>query len=75
MLWAYMIQTEATYIGHRQETVAQWVALRLIFKVCAREQEVEVGGERRRPWWRQEALEEVIRAPLVEALREAWMRR
>ena len=30
-------QSAATYIGRRQGMVAQWVALRPIFEVCARE--------------------------------------
>ena len=33
----------ASYIGHRQGTVAQWVDLYLIFKVCTQEQGFEGG--------------------------------
>ena len=36
-VWEAMgTQLAATYIGHRQGTVAQWVALHPIFKFCAR---------------------------------------
>ena len=31
------MQLVMTYIGRHQETVAQWVELRLIFELCARE--------------------------------------
>ena len=44
-----------TYIGRRQETVAQWVALRPLFEVCTREKGYEgvgkgggIGGAKRR---------------------------
>ena len=33
---AAVTQSEMTYIGIQQATVAQWVALRPIFEVCAR---------------------------------------
>ena len=33
--------------------MAEWVALRPIFDVCARETDYEVGGRLRVPWWRQ----------------------
>ena len=35
------------YINRRQETVAEWVAMRPIFEVCAKETGFE-GGERAR---------------------------
>ena len=40
-------QSEMTYIGRRHKTVAQWVTLRPIFEVCARETGSEGGGHRR----------------------------
>ena len=46
--------SERTYIERRQETVAQWVALRPLFQVCAKETGYEGGGRRRKVWWRQE---------------------
>ena len=46
-----------TYIGRRQATVAQWVALRPLFEVCAREKGYEGGGNRREDLWRQEVIE------------------
>ena len=50
-------QSAMTYIGRRQATVAQWVALRPLFGVFAREKGYEEGGSRREAWWRQEATE------------------
>ena len=41
-----------TYLDRRQEIVAEWVALRPIFYVCARETVYEGGGDFRVPWWR-----------------------
>ena len=38
------VQLAAMYIGRRQGEVSQWVALRSIFEVCAREQGYEGGG-------------------------------
>ena len=40
-----------TYIGRRQATVAEWVSLRPIFEVCAKETGYEGGGRLREPWW------------------------
>ena len=56
------VQTSATYIGRGQGIVEQWVDLHPIFEVCAQEQGFEEGWWRRRPWQRQEAMEEVLRA-------------
>ena len=50
-------QSDRTYIEQRQATEVQWVALRPLFEVCARETGYEVGGWRRKVWWRQEATE------------------
>ena len=36
------------YIERRQATVAQWVALRPLFEVCARETGYEIRGQRRK---------------------------
>ena len=47
-------QSEMTYIGRRQSTVAQWMSLRPIFKVCEGGKGYEGGGLRREAWWLQE---------------------
>ena len=49
------MQLVMTYIWRWQATVAQWMALRKIFEVCAGEKGYEGGGRRRDDWWRQEA--------------------
>ena len=41
-----------TYVDRRQATVAEWVSLRSIFDVCARETVYEGGGGLQVPWWR-----------------------
>ena len=46
-------QSARIYIEQRQETVAQWVALRPLFQVCTREIGYEGGERRRKAWWRQ----------------------
>ena len=46
-------QSESIYIEQQQATVAQWVALRPLFEVCARETGYEGGEWRREVWWRQ----------------------
>ena len=48
-------QSEMTYIGRRQASVENWVALRPLFKVCAREKVYEGSGHMREAWWYQEA--------------------
>ena len=48
-------QSARIYIEQRQANVAQWVALRLLFEVCARETGYEGGGRRMKVWWCQEA--------------------
>ena len=62
------------HIEQRQETAAQWVALRPLFEVCARDTGYEGGGLRKEAWWLQEATEKQLRATLVES-REAKGRR
>ena len=44
---AAVTQLVMTYIGRRQATVEQWVALRSLFKVCARDKGYEGGGRTR----------------------------
>ena len=63
-------QSARIYIDRRQATMAQWVALRPLIEVCARETEYEEGGRRRKAWWRQEAAERQLRAALADS-REA----
>ena len=67
-------QSARTYIEQRQATVAQWVALRPLFEVCARETGYEGGGWMRKVWWRQEATEKQLQATLEDS-REAKRRR
>ena len=67
-------QPDRIYIEQRQATVVQWVALRTLFEVFARETGYEGGGRRRKVWWRQEATEKQPRATLAD-LREAKRRR
>ena len=50
--------------------MAQWVALRPLFEVCARETGYEGGGRRRKVWWRQEATGKQFRFTLEDS-REA----
>ena len=64
-------QSEIIYIVRQQATVSQWVALRSMFEVCAREKGYKGGGRRREAWWRQEATEKQLRATLAGILREA----
>ena len=42
-------------MDRQQATVAEWVALRPIFDVCARYTGYEGGGRLQVLWWRQEA--------------------
>ena len=54
-------------MDRRQATVAEWVALRTIFDVCAVETGYEGGGRLRVPWWRHEAAENQLKV-MVEAI-------
>ena len=47
------MKSVVTHIRCRQGTVEQWVALRPIFKLCAREKGYEGGrgGGKRDSWW------------------------
>ena len=65
-------QSAMTYIGRRQGTAAQWVALRPIFEV---EAFYEGGGRRREAWFRKEVPDTHLRATLEEISREARRRR
>ena len=65
---------DTTYIRRRNGKVTQWVDLRPISKVYAREKGYEGGGSRRDAWWRQEVAETRLRATLEEILREARRR-
>ena len=71
------MQLVATYIGRSQGGVAQWVDLIPIFEVCARGKGCEGmgGGGQRKPWWRQEAPEIMLRTTLEEILWESGKRR
>ena len=44
-----------TYIDSRQTTVADWVDLRPIFEVCAKETVYKGGGRHQEPWCQQAA--------------------
>ena len=67
-------QLGSIYIEQQQATIAQWVALRPLFELCARETWYEGGGRRSKVWWRQEATEKQLRATLKDS-REAKRRR
>ena len=67
-------QSARIYIEKRQATVAQWVALRPLFEVCARDTGYKGGGRRRKAWWRQEATEKQLRSTLADS-RESKRRR
>ena len=64
-----------TYIGIIQGAMAQWVAMRPILEVCARDTGCEGGGLRREEWWRQEVPETQIRETLEETSWESSRRR
>ena len=48
-------QSDMTYIGRQKATMTQWVALRPLFEVCARDKGYEGGRRRGKAWWHQEA--------------------
>ena len=56
------------YIERRQATVAEWVALRPLFKVCRKETGFEGGGRARKQWWRQTAAELQLKTTQKEIL-------
>ena len=61
------MQSAATYIGRRQATVSQWVALQPLLEVLMRETGYEGGVRKRQPWWRHGTTLEVLRITLEEA--------
>ena len=64
-----------TYIWRRQATVAESVALWLIFDVCVREMGNEGGGRLWVPWWRQETAENQLRVTVESILEVARLQR
>ena len=70
------------YIDKGQATVAEWVALRPIFEVCAKESGYAGGGKSWEPWWKQEAAEQQLgdtlnkigssKGAAVTGIRKAW---
>ena len=63
-------QTFQAYVGRIQATVAEWVYLRPIFGVCARDTSYDGGGRLQVPRWRQAAAEKQLKVA-VEAISEA----
>ena len=71
------MQPLQAYIDRRQATVAEWVALRTIFKVCVKETGYKGGGRHRELWWRQAEANKQMRSTLEEilaAVRDWWQR-
>ena len=64
-----------TYLKRRQVTVAEWLALRTIFDVYARETGYEGGGNIQVPWWRQAESEKQLRVTLEDIPEAARERR
>ena len=50
-----------TYVDRRQAAVVEWVALRNIFDVCARETGYEGGDRLQILWWRQAELHKQLK--------------
>ena len=63
---AVKMQSEIIYIVRQQATVAQQVALRPIFELCADNTGYKGGGCRRQAWWHQGAADKQLRAILEE---------
>ena len=55
--------------------VAEWVALRSILEVCAKETGYEGGMRLRTQWWQHTAAERQQRTTLKDILTEVWERR
>ena len=70
-----IIQLENPYIGRRQVTMVQWVALQPLFEVYEEYKGFKGGGRRRKAWLRQEATEKELRDALEGISREAKRRR
>ena len=62
-------------MGRRHATLAQWVAMRPLFEVCARETGYGGGGSRREAWWRQEAIEKQLQDNLADSQEAKGRRR
>ena len=62
------------YIDRRQAKVAEWVALRQIFEVCAKETGYEGGVRERGQCWRQKAAEGQLNTTLKEISEAPWER-
>ena len=54
------------YIDRRQSTVSQWLDLWPIFEVYMQKTGCEGGGQRRAPWWRQTAADDLLRDTLKD---------
>ena len=63
------------YMYRRQATVAEWVAPRPIFYLCAIETGYEGGGGLRVPWWRQKAEEDQLRVVVEDILAASRVQR
>ena len=50
------------YVERRQATLAQWLALRFLFEVCAREIWCKGGGKSKQAWWRKVLSEKQFNA-------------
>ena len=55
--------------------MAEWVALRTIFDICAIETGSEGGGRLRVPWWRQTEVEKHMNVKVEAILAAARVRR
>ena len=64
-------QLAMTYIGRKQATVAQWIALRPIFEGCASKTGYKGGSFRREDWWRQGVTDKKLWATLEEISRKS----
>ena len=53
-----------TYIGRMQEAVEEWIALRTILEVCAKETGYEGRRRHQDPWWRQMTAKKHMRGTL-----------
>ena len=59
-------QSETTYIGLRQGTMVQWVALRLIFEVLTRDNGYEGEGSGMDAWWHHKTPDTQLREILKD---------
>ena len=55
--------------------MAEWLALRNIFDVCARETVYEGGGKLQVQWWRQAAVENQLKVTVEDILVATRVRR